>query len=259
MVGEPVTVTASACNFNPKHTLSYSWASTGGKITGKDTTATIDTNGVAGGSYTVTARVSDPKMKKGGEASCTATFTVKEPPKNPPTMSCSANPTSVQAGTPATVTCTCTSPDNVPVTVSGWTASGGSVSGDGGTATLNTTGAACRPDHGERNVYRLSRSDRAEFEHGDGRGSASAAAGGEQAERVRLPQQGEAVARGQHLQGHPGRRCRSGCSMIPMRSSSSWATPARREAQEPGRRARGQFQGISVRWRSQTSHRCQPD
>jgi hypothetical protein len=141
MVGEPVTVTASAANFNPKHTLTYTWASTGGKITGKDNTATLDTNGVAGGSYTATARVSDPKMKKGGEASCSATFTVKEPPKNPPTMSCSANPTSVQAGTPSTLTCTCTSPDNVPVTISGWTASGGSISGDGGTATLTTTGA----------------------------------------------------------------------------------------------------------------------
>ena len=145
MVGEPVTATASATNFNPKHTLTYNWSSTGGKVAGKDNTATVDTNGVAGGSYVVTARVVDPKMKKGGEASCTANFTVKEPPKNPPTMSCSASPTSVQAGTPATITCSCTSPDNVPVSVSTWTASGGSISGDGGTATLNTTGAAAGP------------------------------------------------------------------------------------------------------------------
>lgn len=145
MVGEPVTATASATNFNPKHTLTYNWNSTGGKVAGKDNTATVDTNGVAGGSYVVTARVVDPKMKKGGEASCTANFTVKEPPKNPPTMSCSASPTSVQAGTPATITCSCTSPDNVPVSVSTWTASGGSISGDGGTATLNTTGAPAGP------------------------------------------------------------------------------------------------------------------
>jgi hypothetical protein len=142
MVGEPVTATASPSNFNPKHTVSYNWASTGGKLTSKDTTATVDTNGVAGGSYTVTARVSDPRMKKGGEASCTATFTVKEPPKNPPTMSCSANPTTVQTGTPSTISCTCTSPDSVPVTVGGWTASGGSITGDAGTGTLNTTGAS---------------------------------------------------------------------------------------------------------------------
>jgi hypothetical protein len=145
MVGEPITATATASNFNPKHTLTYTWNSTGGKVTGKDNTATVDTNGVAGGSYAVTARVTDPKMKKGGEASCTANFTLKEPPKNPPTMSCSANPTSVQAGTPATVTCSCTSPDNVPVTVGTWTASAGSISGDGNTATLNTTGASAGP------------------------------------------------------------------------------------------------------------------
>jgi hypothetical protein len=145
MVGEPITASASATNFNPKHTLTYSWNSTGGKVTGKDNTASIDTNGVAGGSYTVTAHVTDPKMKKGGETSCSANFTVKEPPKNPPTMSCSASPTSVQAGTPSTLTCTCTSPDNVPVTISNWTATGGSVAGQGGTATLTTTGAAAGP------------------------------------------------------------------------------------------------------------------
>jgi hypothetical protein len=141
MVGEPVTATVNTANFDPKHTLTYSWTSSGGKITGKDTTASIDTNGVAGGNYTVTAHVTDAKMKKNGEVSCNASFTVKEPPKNPPTMSCSANPSSVQAGTSASVSCQCTSPDNVPVNVAGWTASAGSVSGSGNTATLNTTGA----------------------------------------------------------------------------------------------------------------------
>ncbi len=141
LVGEPVTATATGSNFNPKHTLSYNWSSTGGKVTGKDSTATIDTNGLSGGSYTVTAHISDPKMKKGGDASCTASFTVKEPAKNAPTMSCTANPTTVQAGTSSNLSCTCTSPDSVPVTVSGWTASGGTVSGTGNTATLNTTGA----------------------------------------------------------------------------------------------------------------------
>jgi hypothetical protein len=51
----------------------------------------------------------------------------------------------VQAGTPATITCPCTSPDGVPVTVGGWTASGGSISGSGDSATLNTTGAPSGP------------------------------------------------------------------------------------------------------------------
>ena len=141
MVGEPIHATVAANNFNPKHPLTYSWSSTGGKIDGKDTGANIDTNGVPGGSYAVTAHVTDPKAKKNNEASCTSNFTVKEPPKNPPQVSCSANPTSVQTGSPSTITCTCTSPDSVPVTVGGWTSSGGSISGSGNSATLNTTGA----------------------------------------------------------------------------------------------------------------------
>ena len=145
MVGEPVPVKVAASNFNPKHTLTYTWSASGGKIEGKDTTATIDTNGVAGGSYTATATVTDAKAKKNNTASCTANFTVKEPPKNPPQMSCSASPTQVKAGEPATINCSCTSPDNVPVTVSGWNASGGSISGSGNSATLNTSGAASGP------------------------------------------------------------------------------------------------------------------
>jgi hypothetical protein len=145
MVGEPVHVTVAATNFNPKHTLAYTWGSSGGKIDGKDTTATIDTNGIAGGSYTATATVTDAKAKKNNTASCTASFTVKEPPKNPPQMSCSASPTTVQAGTSSTISCSCTSPDNVPVTVSGWNASGGSISGSGNSATLSTAGAASGP------------------------------------------------------------------------------------------------------------------
>jgi hypothetical protein len=145
MQGEPITATASAANFNPKHPLTYTWSGTGGKVTGKDNTASIDTNGVAGGSYTVSAHITDPKMKTGGEATCTANYTVKEPPKNPPQMSCSASPSSLQVGGSSTITCSCTSPDNVPVTVAGWTATGGSVSGSGNTATLNTTGASAGP------------------------------------------------------------------------------------------------------------------
>lgn len=145
MVGEPVTVNLTTNNFNPKHTLNYSWTSTGGKITGKDTTASIDTNGIAGGSYTATAQVTDPKAKKNNQATCSANFTVKEPPKNPPTMSCSANPSSLQAGGTVSISCDCTSPDKVQVNVAGWNTSAGTVSGSGNTGTLNTTGAAPGP------------------------------------------------------------------------------------------------------------------
>ena len=141
MVGEPLTATATASGFNPKHALSYDWSSSCGKITGKGETASIDTNGASGGSCTATVKVTDPRAKTNNVASASSNFTVKEPPKNPPTMSCTASPTSVQAGASVSVSCTCSSPDNVPVSVSNYTASAGSISGSGNSATLNTTGA----------------------------------------------------------------------------------------------------------------------
>jgi hypothetical protein len=146
MVGEPITATVSASNFNPKHTVTYSWSGNGGVVTGKDTTASIDTTNAAPGNYAVTAHVTDPKAKNNNTASCSANFTVKPlPPKNPPTMSCSASPSIVQIPGSATITCSCTSPDGVSVSVSNWNASGGSLSGAGSTATLSTAGASAGP------------------------------------------------------------------------------------------------------------------
>ena len=140
MAGEPLTATANASNFNPKHPVTYSWSSNGGQVTGKDSTARIDTTNVAPGTYAVKVSVTDPKAKKNGEASCSANYTVK--PNNPPTISCSASPASVVAGGTSTITCNVSSPDNVPVRVSNWTSNAGTITGSGNTATLNTNGAA---------------------------------------------------------------------------------------------------------------------
>jgi outer membrane protein OmpA-like peptidoglycan-associated protein len=141
LVGEPITATVVASNFNPKHTVAYAWSGNGGVVTGKDTTAQIDTSNAAPGDYTVTARVTDSKLSKNNEASCTANFTVKPlPPKNPPTVSISANPSSLMAGGSVNLSANCTSPDSVGVSVASWTASSGTVSGSGSSATLDTTG-----------------------------------------------------------------------------------------------------------------------
>jgi outer membrane protein OmpA-like peptidoglycan-associated protein len=146
LVGEPITATVAASNFNLKHTVTYAWSGTGGQVTGKDTTARIDTTNAAPGSYTVTARVTDAKEKNNNEASCSANFTVKPlPPKNPPTVSISASPTSLQAGGTVNLSASCSSPDSVGVSVANWTASSGAVSGSGSSATLNTTGVAPGP------------------------------------------------------------------------------------------------------------------
>ncbi len=145
LVGEPVTATLTASNFNPRHTLTYVWnpSNGGGKVIGKDTTALIETTNAAPGRYTVTARVTDARGKKNNEASCSAGFLVKPlPPRNPPTISISANPTTLQGGGTVNLSANCTSSDGVPVSVANWATSGGTISGTGASATFNTTGAS---------------------------------------------------------------------------------------------------------------------
>ena len=51
--GDPVNATIRAQYFNPKHTLTYKWNSTGAKVSGSGTTANVDTTGLQPGSYTV--------------------------------------------------------------------------------------------------------------------------------------------------------------------------------------------------------------
>ena len=145
MAGEPVTVTSTGTNFNPKHTITYAWTTTGGKMeTANAQSAKIDTTGLAAGSYTANATLTDAKMKKMNSATCSASFTVK--PNNPPQVTCSANPTTVQAGSPSTITANATSPDpGVTISSYAYTASAGTVSGTGTTATLDSTGAPAGP------------------------------------------------------------------------------------------------------------------
>ncbi|MGI9103998.1 MAG: OmpA family protein [Terriglobales bacterium] len=144
MAGEPVTMTATASNVPKNHTVTYNFNSTGGKATPKDNTVAVDTTGLAPGQYTVNATVTDPKAKKGVPATCNASFTVQAPPQHPPTVSCSANPSTLQAGQPSTITATGQSPDNRPLTYN-FTSSSGRISPSGALATLDTAGASAGP------------------------------------------------------------------------------------------------------------------
>ena len=135
--GDPVTVTGTASNLNPKKTATYTWSGQGVKVTGDSTTGNVDTTGLNPGNYTVTGHVSEGQ-KPGQFADCTANFTVKQ--YEPPTISCSANPSTVKPGDTSTITAQGVSPQNRPLTYS-YTASSGQVSGTGNTATLTTTGA----------------------------------------------------------------------------------------------------------------------
>jgi outer membrane protein OmpA-like peptidoglycan-associated protein len=143
--GDPVTVTATAGSLNPKENVVYSW--TGNGVTGNGTTATVNTADLAAGSYSVAGTVKTGKAGKEGlkpwqTASCSANFTVKE--FEPPTISCSVNPDSIQPGSTATITSQATSPQNRPLTYS-YAATGGAVTGTGATAQYSSTGAPTGP------------------------------------------------------------------------------------------------------------------
>ncbi len=137
--GDPVTVTGTAGNLNPKKTATYTWTATNGAtVSGTSSTGNIDTKSLTPGTYTVKGHVSEG-AKPGMMADCSADFTVK--PFEPPTIGCSANPSTVSPGDSSTITSNGVSPQSRPLTYS-YTASAGSISGTTSTATLSTTGAA---------------------------------------------------------------------------------------------------------------------
>ena len=139
--GEQVSVSSVLSNMNPKKPLKYTWASSGGGImkgaSSNAANATVDTTDFTAGTYTIAGAAtqgSDP----GETASCTILFTVNA--LLPPTVSCSANPSTVSQGDMSTITAQGYSPQNRPLTYS-YRTTAGSILGTGATATLGTQGA----------------------------------------------------------------------------------------------------------------------
>jgi hypothetical protein len=121
----PIKATATPADFNPKHQLTYAWESSGGTASGQGSSANVNTEQMAPGQYTLRATVTDPKQKKNNVATCSSSFTVKQP--RPPVVACSASPASVKPGEPITVTVSGSSPDGSAIDKRSFNASGGSV------------------------------------------------------------------------------------------------------------------------------------
>jgi hypothetical protein len=136
--GDVVTVTGTASNVPSKKTPAYTWTADSGPITSTSNVAAIDTKSLSAGTYTVKGHVmTGPKPYE--MADCSVPFTVTA--YQPPTIGCSANPSTVNAGEPSTITAVGVSPQNRPLTYS-YSASAGAISGNTSTATLSTTGVA---------------------------------------------------------------------------------------------------------------------
>jgi len=139
--GVQVKVLLTASGFNPKRKLAYTYSSTASaKISSVDGVATVDTTNLAPGKYAVNARVSDDgKAPHQASASCSASFSVNQPPQHPPVLSVSARPASLVSGDASVITATGSSPDNRPLSYT-CTSNAGHLSGSGTSYTLDTAG-----------------------------------------------------------------------------------------------------------------------
>jgi hypothetical protein len=134
--GDPVTVTGAVMNLeqNKKLVPTYTWTTTGGRLSQAAQGATVATGGLAAGDYTINGRVSEGSAPN-QHAECTASFRVVA--YEPPTVACSVSPSTVQPGGFAMITAVGRSPQNRHLNYS-YGASAGQVTGTGTTATLAT-------------------------------------------------------------------------------------------------------------------------
>jgi hypothetical protein len=147
--GDPVTVTATAGEVQPKFSVVYSWSGVPG-LKGDGTTASLDsatTGALTAGTYTVKGEVKEGKLgkeglKPGETADCSATLTVKA--YESPTISCSASPSNINPGDKSTITASGVSPQNRPLTYS-YSAASGTIAGTGASAAFDSTGSPTGP------------------------------------------------------------------------------------------------------------------
>jgi outer membrane protein OmpA-like peptidoglycan-associated protein len=135
--GDTVMVRADASDPD-NDPLTYTWTPTGGTVDGSGSQVRWNFAGLTLGAYSVTARVDDGR---GGTVSCTAEITVVARPNHPPTMSCSASPTTVHPGDRVHIIATASDPDNDPLTFT-WQSNGGQIVGSGAEVDLDTKDAA---------------------------------------------------------------------------------------------------------------------
>ena len=153
--GDSVTVKIPVSDTYSDATIKYAWTTEGGQPgSGSDYTFKAPENG---GDYTIKVHVTEDSstvkdklemhgLKKfGAVAAVDKTITIHVDPYRPPTLACSANPTSLNLGDTSALHATATASacnGNLSYT---WSASEGSVSGSGSDVTYNSSGVQVSP------------------------------------------------------------------------------------------------------------------
>lgn len=132
-VGETATVRATATSPDGSP-LTYSWTVNGQAQAASSPTFTFGSEGRQPGNYAIAVTVNTGKFT----ASCTSNVTVREIPIPPPTIQCLTPTVEVESGGTVELRVQAAAERATPTVT--WTATGGTVSGSGQTATFNAAG-----------------------------------------------------------------------------------------------------------------------
>jgi outer membrane protein OmpA-like peptidoglycan-associated protein len=136
--GDYITANVSATDANGLP-LTYQWTATGGSIDGAGPYVRWNSTGAAAGSYVLTSRVDNGGGKT---ASCTANVTVQPKPAPPaPTMTCTADRSTVLAGERAEITANVNDASGTAIRFT-WQANAGQIIGAGSIVQFDTSGLA---------------------------------------------------------------------------------------------------------------------
>ena len=116
--------------------LSYNWSASGGSVSGSGPAVTWNADNAGPGMYTVTGSVSDGR---GGTASCSVDVRVEPKPNQPPSLTCSAERGTVQAGERVRVNGRGSDPEGDNLTYA-WRANAGQVVGSGSSVQWDSAG-----------------------------------------------------------------------------------------------------------------------
>jgi outer membrane protein OmpA-like peptidoglycan-associated protein len=133
-LGESTTIRANATDPNNDR-LTYSWTINGERVAADGPTLTFGSTGRQPGRYTITVTVSDGEAT----ATCSSTVTVNPRPNRQPTIECLTTSVDVEAGGTVQLRVRASDPDGDPVNIT-WSATGGTVTGSGDTATFSAAG-----------------------------------------------------------------------------------------------------------------------
>lgn len=120
--------------------LTYVWKADQGSLSQDNATASLDTTGLAPGSYNVSVHVSDGR---GGTADCNTSVTVTAPPppqNHPPRCNATADRTTLTTGETTRIHANANDSDGDALTYQ-WTTTAGRVTGSGDTVTYEADGA----------------------------------------------------------------------------------------------------------------------